>query len=75
MRFIIGTIIVILAILGGYLPHGSFSILFQPLELLYYFGAAFGAFIIATPMHGVKHSFILALELFYKKIITISNII
>ena len=49
MLFFIGVIIVIGSILGGYLPHGSIDVLFQPLELLIIGGAALGGFIIANP--------------------------
>jgi|TARA_R110002072_G_scaffold21750_14_gene76769 chemotaxis protein MotA len=54
---IIGYIIVLGSVLGGYLPHGSFDILVQPLEVLIIFGAAFGAFLTANPLNVVKRSF------------------
>tara|TARA_R110000803_G_scaffold9724_4_gene30460 strand:- start:2251 stop:3105 length:855 start_codon:yes stop_codon:yes gene_type:complete len=54
---IIGYIIVLGSVLGGYLPHGSFDILVQPLEVLIIFGAAFGAFLTANPLGVVKRSF------------------
>jgi chemotaxis protein MotA len=65
MRYILGTLIVIGSVLGGYLPHGSFAVLFQPLEILIILGAALGSFFIATPWHGIKHSFSQAVKLFY----------
>ena len=57
MFLIIGYIIVLGSVLGGYLPHGSFDILVQPLEVLIIFGAAFGAFLTANPLGVVKRSF------------------
>ncbi|RCK26332.1 flagellar motor stator protein MotA [Thalassospira lucentensis] len=57
MFLIIGYIIVLGSVLGGYLPHGSFDILVQPLEVLIIFGAAFGAFLTANPLDVVKRSF------------------
>jgi chemotaxis protein MotA len=50
MKFIVGLIIVIGAIFGGYvLSHGELAALFQPYELLIIGGGALGAFIIANP--------------------------
>jgi chemotaxis protein MotA len=49
MFFIIGLLVVIGSVLGGYLPHGDPRVLFQPLEVLIIVGAAVGAFIIANP--------------------------
>lgn len=63
MKAIVGTIIVFGCFLGGYLPHGSASILFQPLEMLIIFGCAFGAFVIANPGSVIKASFAGALAL------------
>lgn len=54
MKAIIGTVTVIGCLLGGYLPHGSFAILIQPLELLIICGGAFGAYVIATPGWAIK---------------------
>ncbi|WMS89001.1 flagellar motor stator protein MotA [Pleionea litopenaei] len=51
MPIIIGVIIVVAAVLGGYvLSHGQLIALWQPFELLIIGGAAFGAFVIANPM-------------------------
>ncbi|MDX1795625.1 MAG: flagellar motor stator protein MotA [Hydrogenovibrio sp.] len=63
MKPIIGTIVVFGCLLGGYLPHGSFSILIQPLEVVIICGSAFGAFIIANPGWVIKKSFSGALGL------------
>ncbi|MEE4246539.1 MAG: flagellar motor stator protein MotA [Kangiellaceae bacterium] len=50
MPVLIGAIIVLAAVLGGYvLSHGSLLALWQPFELLIIGGAALGAFIIANP--------------------------
>ena len=45
---IIGAVIVVGSVLGGYMPHGDLRILFQPFEVLIICGAALGAFIIAN---------------------------
>jgi chemotaxis protein MotA len=63
MRAIVGTIIVSGCVLGGYLPHGNFGILIQPLEFLIIIGAAFGAYVIATPGSLIKEGFVTALGL------------
>jgi chemotaxis protein MotA len=50
MFAIIGIIVVIVAILGGYLmEHGNLAVIFQPAEILIIFGAALGSFLIASP--------------------------
>src|SRR5436305_14685418 len=55
MFAIIGIIVVIVAILGGYLmEHGSVRVLIQPAELLIDGGAAGGTVLIANPLHIVK---------------------
>ena len=63
MKAIVGTLIVAGSVLGGYLPHGSFGILIQPLEVLIICGSAFGAFVISNPGWVVKQSFSKALGL------------
>ncbi len=51
MLVIIGFIIVIASVVGGYLmEQGNLSVLFQPAELVIIGGAAIGSFIIASPM-------------------------
>jgi len=55
MLVIIGFIIVIASVVGGYLmEQGNLSVLFQPAELVIIGGAAIGSFIIASPMKTVK---------------------
>jgi len=49
MFFIIGILVVIGAVIGGYSVHGDLSVLWQPIEFLIIFGGAFGAFLIANP--------------------------
>jgi chemotaxis protein MotA len=52
MLAIIGILIVIGAILGGYLlEHGNMLVLLQPAELLVIGGAALGTLLIANPLH------------------------
>lgn len=63
MKAVIGTLIVIVCFFGGYLPHGSAAILFQPLEFLIIFGCAFGAYIISNPGWIIKAGFTGALGL------------
>jgi chemotaxis protein MotA len=49
MRLIIGTIVVILSVLGGYAAMGGhLEVLFQPFEFVIILGAAIGAFIIGN---------------------------
>lgn len=58
MNLIVGAIIIIGCILGGYLlEHGHLAALIQPVELLIIGGAAFGAFFISHPMPVIKKSF------------------
>jgi chemotaxis protein MotA len=55
MKFIIGFIVVIGCVLGGYvLHHGNLAVLWQPTEVLIIFGAAVGSFIIGTPGPLIK---------------------
>ncbi len=56
MFFLIGVVVVFGSVLGGYLPHGSFSVLVQPLELLIIGGAAAGAFVISNPGPNLKRA-------------------
>ena len=55
MFAIIGILIVIAAIMGGYLmEHGIVKVLLQPAELLIILGAAIGTVLIANPLHILK---------------------
>ncbi len=49
MFFLIGLVIVVGSVLGGYMPHGDIRVLWQPLEVLIICGAALGGFVIANP--------------------------
>ena len=52
---IVGSIVVIACVMGGYgAAGGHFDVLIQPFEWLIIFGAAIGAFIIANPMNVIK---------------------
>ena len=52
---IIGIVIVIGAILGGYLmEHGNIRVLLQPAELVIIAGASLGTVLIANPLHILK---------------------
>jgi chemotaxis protein MotA len=55
MLFIVGALVVIGCVVGGYVAQGGhLEVLFQPFELLIIGGAALGAFIIANPMPVLK---------------------
>ena len=55
MFVIIGIVVVIAAVMGGYLmEHGNIKVLLQPAELLIIGGAAMGTVLIANPMHILK---------------------
>ncbi|MGQ9811899.1 MAG: flagellar motor stator protein MotA [Dissulfurimicrobium sp.] len=55
MFVLIGIGVVLTAVIGGYLmEHGNLSVLIQPAEVIIIFGAATGAFLIASPMKIVK---------------------
>jgi predicted MFS family arabinose efflux permease len=55
MFVIIGIVIVIGAILGGYLmEHGNIRVLLQPAELVIIAGASLGTVLIANPLHILK---------------------
>ncbi|MDY6797885.1 MAG: flagellar motor stator protein MotA [Pseudomonadota bacterium] len=58
MSLIIGGVIVIACVLGGYVLHGgNLMVLWQPTEVLIIGGAAVGSFIIANPVHTIKEVF------------------
>lgn len=55
MFIIIGAVVVLGAVIGGYLmEHGNLHVLFQPAELVIIFGAAIGSLIIASPVRVLK---------------------
>ncbi len=52
MGFFLGIAIVLFSVVGGYIfSHGQLVMLFQPYEFLIIGGAAFGAFVIASPRY------------------------
>lgn len=61
MLIIVGSIIVVIAVIGGYaIPGGHLAVLFQPYEFMIIFGAALGAFITGntkTILSGVGKGF------------------
>jgi chemotaxis protein MotA len=58
MLVVVGTLVVIISVLGGYvLSHGQLLALWQPYELLIIGGGAGGAFLIANPGKLVKAAF------------------
>jgi chemotaxis protein MotA len=64
---IIGTVVVIGSVLGGYLAGGSsILLLWHPFEVVTICGGALGAFLISNPLKVVKASFKGALGLFGK---------
>ncbi|HUO59281.1 MAG TPA: flagellar motor stator protein MotA [Candidatus Acidoferrales bacterium] len=55
MFAIIGIVVVIVAIIGGYrMEHGNLKVLLQPAELLIIGGAAAGTVLIGNPLHVLK---------------------
>ena len=58
MAALLGTIIVLVCVSGGYiLSHGQMYALWQPYELVIICGAATGGFVIANPGHVIKATF------------------
>jgi len=56
MFVILGALVVLGSVVGGYLMHhGELAVLFQPNELLIIGGAALGALLIAAPVPVLKH--------------------
>ena len=55
MFAIIGMLVVLAAVIGGYLmEHGNLRVLMQPAELLIIGGAAIGTLLVANPLHTLK---------------------
>ena len=55
MMNIVGAIVVVVGVIGGYLmEHGNVSVLFQPAELVIIGGAALGSFLISSPRKVVS---------------------
>lgn len=56
MLFIVGFLVVVGCVLGGYSVHGDLAVLWQPIEFVIIFGGAFGAFLISNPKTVVTGS-------------------
>ncbi|MEK9671533.1 MAG: flagellar motor stator protein MotA [Rhodospirillaceae bacterium] len=54
MLFIIGSAVVLVCVFGAYGVHGSYGVLFQPLEFIIIFGGAIGAFVSGSPKTVIK---------------------
>ena len=55
MKFLIGVVVVLGCVLGGYvMHHGKIGVLYQPTEFLIIVGAAVGSFIIGNPGFVIK---------------------
>jgi chemotaxis protein MotA len=55
MFVIVGLVVVLAAVIGGYLlEHGNLKVLLQPAELLTIGGASIGTVLIANPLHILK---------------------
>ena len=60
MLFIVGSLVVLVCVFGAYGMHGSYKVLFQPLEFVIIFGGAIGAFVSSSSkplLKGVGGSF------------------
>ncbi len=58
MLALIGTVVVLASVMGGYLATGSsMLLLWHPLEVVIILGAALGAFLISSPIKVVKGAF------------------
>ncbi|PIW26360.1 MAG: flagellar motor stator protein MotA [Rhodospirillales bacterium CG15_BIG_FIL_POST_REV_8_21_14_020_66_15] len=54
MLFIVGSLVVLVCVFGAYGVHGSYAVLWQPLEFIIIFGGAIGAFITGNPKSVLK---------------------
>src|SRR5690554_7892245 len=64
MFFIIGMVIVFASVIFGYvMSHGNLMALWQPYVYIIICDSAFGAFIVATPIHVVTRCFALTPQL------------
>jgi chemotaxis protein MotA len=67
MLFIVGSITVVVTVIGGYIAMGGkIAVLMQPFELVIIGGGAFGAFLIANSKTVLKASFKASLSLLKK---------
>ncbi len=56
MLYIVGSLVVFVMVMGGYGAHGSYAVLWQPIEFVIIFGAVIGAFISGNPKSVVTGS-------------------
>lgn len=56
MFFIVGIVVVIGCIFGGYSVHGDMGVLWQPIEFVIILGGGLGAFVIANPKQVLSGS-------------------
>ena len=56
MLVIVGFVVVIIGVIGGYALHGDLRLLNQPVEFLIIGGAGIGSFLAANSMYVLKHS-------------------
>jgi len=55
MKFIVGLLVVIGSVIGGYMLAGGYvSVLWQPLEFLIILGAGLGTFVVSSPTNIIK---------------------
>lgn len=74
MGIVVGLIIILGCVLGGYLASGGhMSVLWQPYEILIICGASLGTFVIANPMKVVKDTGKAIVEAFKDKVPTQSD--
>lgn len=71
MFVIIGAIVVLVGVIGGYLMEkGNLSVLFQPAEVVIIYGAAIGGFLIANPPKVVSMTISQVIKLLGHKTVT-----
>ncbi len=69
MFVLIGMVIVVVSVMGGYLmEQGNVNVLLQPAELIIIFGAALGGFVISSPMKVIKSVQVGLLRMFKNKV-------
>lgn len=54
MLFIVGSLVVLVTVFGPYGVHGSYAVLWQPLEFIIIFGGVIGAFVTGNPKSVIK---------------------
>ena len=68
MQLLLGIVIIILSIFGGFMLHGgSLAVIWQPVEVLIICGAAFGAMVLGNPKHVLMEMMIQLKAIFMRK--------